>query len=407
MEEFVKYTNLITGILSLLFVIKIQLDRGRSFFSKKILSVYFLLFFSFWVLSFLYFSKIMVYEVVALTSWSLNLVFYPLFFIYLKSLTVINYKFKKIHLFYFSPFIFFSLIFLFYFIKYYLGGIYIYEIDHPVRIDFRQTIKLIKEISLRVNLMQFSFFVIYMFIILKKHRIRIKEYFSYEKNISLKWFNYFLLFLIIFWVFDTYYDFFIKTYSNSTFFLLNLRFLLNILHVFYIGVFGLNQSPIYNIGEEYSQHNISEEISELTVIDNADSTGQTEKYFENFVLKDSGKSYSFLDENQKHTLMEKIDKLMEEKQLYRNPELNIFLISRELFTNTKYISVCINEIKKMNFQSYVNTYRIKEAMLLMENKNQSIQEIMETCGFNSRSSFNQYFKKMTGLTPSEYRKQRT
>ena len=103
--------------------------------------------------------------------------------------------------------------------------------------------------------------------------------------------------------------------------------------------------------------------------------------------------------------MNKIDSLMLEKMIYRDPQLSIYSVANELCTNIKYISVSINEVKKMNFNTYVNTYRIEEVKyLLKHSKELGIPEIIEMCGFYSRSAFNQFFKKQTELTPSEYRK---
>jgi putative ABC transport system permease protein len=61
---------------------------------------------------------------------------------------------------------------------------------------------------------------------------------------------------------------------------------------------------------------------------------------------------------------------------------------------------------KKNFATYVNEYRIKEAIrLLSENSNDTIsyQNVAFDVGFNDQRNFNRVFKKMTGLTPSEFR----
>jgi AraC-like DNA-binding protein len=49
-------------------------------------------------------------------------------------------------------------------------------------------------------------------------------------------------------------------------------------------------------------------------------------------------------------------------------------------------------------------YRVEEAKrLLREQRNVKVEEIAEQVGYNSKSSFNTAFKKLTGKTPSEFR----
>jgi AraC-like DNA-binding protein len=60
----------------------------------------------------------------------------------------------------------------------------------------------------------------------------------------------------------------------------------------------------------------------------------------------------------------------------------------------------------MNFYEFINNYRIKEAKeILKTDKEQTISDVFLAVGFNSKSVFNTFFKKNTGMTPSEFRKQ--
>ena len=57
-----------------------------------------------------------------------------------------------------------------------------------------------------------------------------------------------------------------------------------------------------------------------------------------------------------------------------------------------------------NFYQVVSEYRIKHAEeLLKEDVNITIETLSYECGFNSKSTFNKYFKEYTGYSPSEYR----
>lgn len=69
------------------------------------------------------------------------------------------------------------------------------------------------------------------------------------------------------------------------------------------------------------------------------------------------------------------------------------------------LSPLFSEAFEMNFTEFLNSYRIKTAQrLLTEQPNITVSAIAYDCGFNTLSSFNQAFKRVTGTTPSAYRK---
>lgn len=58
----------------------------------------------------------------------------------------------------------------------------------------------------------------------------------------------------------------------------------------------------------------------------------------------------------------------------------------------------------LSAMEYINQLRLKEACLLLQTSNQSVMEIAFTVGFRNLSNFNRHFKKMTGISPTEYRR---
>lgn len=104
-------------------------------------------------------------------------------------------------------------------------------------------------------------------------------------------------------------------------------------------------------------------------------------------------------------LAEKLQEFMEKEQAYLNPALTINEVASGLQVSTKELSQVINQDFGQHFFDFVNSYRIDAAKELLqdpENK-MTIQEIMYTVGFSSKSSFNTLFKKKTSQTPSTYR----
>jgi AraC-like DNA-binding protein len=119
-------------------------------------------------------------------------------------------------------------------------------------------------------------------------------------------------------------------------------------------------------------------------------------------------SGSSLTPEQSRQLAEKLKEYMEKEKPYLEPELTLHELSARIAVHTKLVSQVINEQFKKNFYEFVNNYRVEEAksMLLACNWGEkTILEVLYDCGFNSKSVFNTIFKKSTGLTPSQFRKQ--
>lgn len=99
--------------------------------------------------------------------------------------------------------------------------------------------------------------------------------------------------------------------------------------------------------------------------------------------------------------------LFEEAKIYTDPGLRIVNISEALGTNRTYISRLINEEFQMNFNEFVNRYRVQEAERLLTQdvtNNFTLEHIAEKSGFGSLNSFIRAFKELKGLTPGAYRR---
>lgn len=86
---------------------------------------------------------------------------------------------------------------------------------------------------------------------------------------------------------------------------------------------------------------------------------------------------------------------------YQDSDLTLTKVSIESGVQERIISKYIADTYNCNFKSYINQIRIEEAQRLLVNSNLNISEIAYTVGFNSPSSFNKVFKKITGKSPSD------
>lgn len=115
---------------------------------------------------------------------------------------------------------------------------------------------------------------------------------------------------------------------------------------------------------------------------------------------------STLDEEAKEELIEQLKAYMKDHQPYLDSEFNLKKLAEYLDTPGRHISQAINEQLGQNFSDFVNGYRVeafKAKLNLTENQHLSMLGIAMDCGFKSKSTFNTTFKRLTGLTPSEYK----
>jgi AraC-like DNA-binding protein len=100
-----------------------------------------------------------------------------------------------------------------------------------------------------------------------------------------------------------------------------------------------------------------------------------------------------------------IQKILIEKK-YKEKNYSAQVLADELGTNTRYISAVVNVKFHMNYTSFVNKYRIEEAMSILADKryaNLTIEEISDMVGFSNRQSFYASFYRILGITPRDYR----
>ncbi|PHS08964.1 MAG: hypothetical protein COA88_05525 [Kordia sp.] len=99
-----------------------------------------------------------------------------------------------------------------------------------------------------------------------------------------------------------------------------------------------------------------------------------------------------------------IENLIRDENLILNSELNLQLFSEKLLKKPYIISQVINTIYNKSFNDFINEHRIKYAkQLLTNNPDYKIIHIALDCGFNSKTTFNRQFKKLVGMTPTEYK----
>ena len=98
---------------------------------------------------------------------------------------------------------------------------------------------------------------------------------------------------------------------------------------------------------------------------------------------------------------------MQLEKPYLNSELSLSKLGESFGVHSNYLSQVINERENKNFYDYINGYRIDEFKRMVSDpkkKNLTLLALAFDCGFNSKSVFNNSFKKLTNQTPSEFMK---
>jgi AraC-like DNA-binding protein len=157
-----------------------------------------------------------------------------------------------------------------------------------------------------------------------------------------------------------------------------------VIFVLLIGVFGINQVPVF----------YSELGNELLINPEKEAPSETEKY-----------AKTGLKEEDASNLLRRLETLMQNEKPYLEPELTLNELANRLQCPSHQLSQVINAKCGKTFYHYINSYRIKEFLelsALPENNKFTLLALAYEAGFNSKTTFNKYFKLETGKNPSEY-----
>ena len=109
-------------------------------------------------------------------------------------------------------------------------------------------------------------------------------------------------------------------------------------------------------------------------------------------------------------MKEKILNIIVMQKKYKDKNYSAKQLAIDLGTNTRYISAVVNVRFHMNYSSFVNKYRIEEAMSILTDKRYQdlrMEEVSDMVGFANRQSFYASFFKLMNMTPRDYRIQHT
>jgi AraC-like DNA-binding protein len=235
-------------------------------------------------------------------------------------------------------------------------------------------------IRIGILLLHSLFYVAVSYHLIRKHQKHIQQFSSNTQGIDLYWLEYIIIGMLILTLFIIGFNLFF--YNNPLNLFMNG---VTLVIVFFTAYNSLKQKEIYSLDEQERNEMIS--VGEDEQVD---------------MLK-----RQLLSEERLEELKVRLNELMVRDEPYLYSNLNLINLAKELHITSHQLSYLINKGFSENFYSYINKFRIEKAKkLLLDNEANkfSIIGIAFESGFSSKTSFNTTFKKMTGYTPSEFKK---
>jgi transcriptional regulator GlxA family with amidase domain len=108
-------------------------------------------------------------------------------------------------------------------------------------------------------------------------------------------------------------------------------------------------------------------------------------------------------------IYEKLVEKVEQERLYLDPDFNMEKLTAATGYSRHQISEALNQYADISFYPFVNRFRVEQVCAHMKkaaakdsSTSLNMLELSYACGFKSKSSFNEYFRRFTGDTPSQY-----
>jgi AraC-like DNA-binding protein len=223
------------------------------------------------------------------------------------------------------------------------------------------------------------------------------KYFKESKNIlsnvpTLDFLRYFFginILALLFW-FVGFVLVYFKSDSNSIIFSYNSIWILLTFSVYMISYYAISSHQIFRINPEINGE--PQIISDTTRIYEPKELNQSKTI-----------TNSLISDNRIIEFAEKLNLFMEREKPFLDANLTLPILASKLDCSIHFLSKVINDHFQKNFFDFVNEYRVNYFISLLQNpknKQYTLLSLGFESGFNSKSTFNVAFKKVTGKTPT-------
>ena len=386
-------TFLLLGAGQGLFLTVVLATKHTNSTANKLLAVA-MLAFSVSILERVYYAREYYYDFPHFIGVSVPLVFVfgPILYLYARAVSTGGQSFRKASLLHFVPFLLVTLRLLPFYLQ-----------DGPAKVAFLQD--LFQNGPPRyvavIEQLQYPHGIIYVFLtigVLRSHRARMRQTQSSIERINLLWLRNLTIAIAAIWALAIGLHL-MDLAGIETPFESSLVPLAVSVFVYAVGYLGLKQPEIF-------QQPIRRDGATGETLLPAPAGATQVATREGAPGEGAGYEKSGLTPAQAEAGMQQLLRVMEEKKPYRKSLLTLQELADEMAISAHNLSEVINTQAGKNFYDFVNGYRVEEAMRRLQDPRYAhltILAIAEDSGFNSKSTFNAFFKKATGLTPSQYR----
>lgn len=130
----------------------------------------------------------------------------------------------------------------------------------------------------------------------------------------------------------------------------------------------------------------------------------TEVDAEVLLIPDVDDGMHTMTDNLPPDLLERLEAIMTDEQLYTQPNLRITDVAMRMGTNRQYVYLLLRNVMHLSFADYVNNRRVAHAVrLIKQSPDMLLTDVAVQSGFASTTSFYRNFKRVMGTTPTEYK----
>ena len=234
-----------------------------------------------------------------------------------------------------------------------------------------------KPVLITLMLFQALFYVALSFIKIKQHR---KKLLSFDSNIQgkdLNWLEYIIIQILIISLIAAVFN--ILKYETPGLIMNSI----NLVVVFIISYYSIQQKEIFALNKIQK--------NKLDYLEESENTNSSKR--------------KLLTDEELVKMKHSLTSVMSHEAPYLDSELNLLKLADIMQVTPHQLSYTINTGFNLNFFQFINQHRVEKAKELLKDNSTdyTILAIAFESGFNSKTSFNTTFKKLTGQTPSEFR----
>lgn len=404
-------TLLILGAAQGLFLAVLLATKQTNSAANRILAVA-MSAFSLYIFTGVYYAREYYYAFPHFIGVSVPLIFVfgPILYLYAQTVSAGGHAFRKASLLHFVPFLLVTL---------YLAPFYLQNGASKIEFLHRLTQAGPPRDLAVIQQLQYPHGILYVFLtirLLRRHRARLRENFSSLERINLLWLRNLTIGITAIWVLATGINLLDLAglgigEMESSLTPLAVSFL-----VYGVGYLGLRQPEIFHgpLPRRTAPTPVPIEVAGGAPPDSMSreapfaSRGVELQGSARQESAGDGGGYekSGLTQAEAEALMQRLRSVMTEKHLYLNPLLTLQELAEVMSISAHNLSEVINTQAGKNFYDFVNGYRVEEVMRRLRDPRYAhftILALAADSGFNSKATFNAFFKRHTGLTPSQYR----